>query len=63
MTINLPTRIPGLEKRSRQIFDGTKGIRDVDDTSEPFLLFELLVPGFKSGRLTDIVSPNTCESS
>jgi len=61
--IDLPTRIPGLEKRSRQRFVGTKGIRDVDDKSEPFRLFESRTAGFISGRLTGIVSPNICESS
>ena len=61
--MNLPTRIPGLEKRSRQRLDGRKGIRDVDNESEPLLLLESIIGGFISGRLTDILSSNRFGSS
>jgi len=60
---NLPTRIPGLEKRSRQRFADRNGKRDVDEKSGSFLLFELLNSGFLLIGLAGIVSPNTCDSS
>jgi hypothetical protein len=61
--INLPTRIPGLEKRSRQRLEGRNGIRDVEKDSEPLLLFGSITGGLISGRFIDILSSNLCGSS